>query len=202
MAMRIYPSTEHIVSDVPVFVPGSGVMPDGSLQPRGLARIESVERAIDDGVQIPVLFLSGGKGTKDLLSEATAMENHIQRRVHKNFLPKSIKKEELSINTMQNLINSRDQITELGHDELALVTDKGHMPRLLMLAKKILPVKIKFLPVESSYKSSVYENSREILARSVTCAVLFGLKDGIGNNAVQQRQEHYVNIKNKIRPTN
>ncbi len=199
--MKIYDIAPTLPPDVAVLVPGSGVMPDGSPYERGLHRIGLVEDALNTGVHVPALILSGGKASGAVPSEADAMFAHMQQAVPGDLLPKRVFLEAGSVNTLQNIVNCMPFIEELGPDCLALVTDKSHIWRITALARKVLPGSVDILPVVNAYTPTQYELKRERAAQAVTRALLFGVADSAGPAALQKRQRQYEAAKQKIRPT-
>ncbi len=199
--MKVYDVVPTLPPDVAVLVPGSGVTPDGLPYERGLHRIGLVEDALNTGVHVPALILSGGKASGTVPSEADAMFAHLQQAVPGVLRPERVFLEAGSINTLQNLVNCMPFIEELGPDCLALVTDKSHAWRITALARKVLPRSVDILPVVNAYMPTQYELKRERAAQAVTRALLFGVSDGAGPAAIEKRQKQYEAAKQKIRPS-
>jgi hypothetical protein len=199
--VKIYDAVPLIPSDVAVLVPGAGVLPDGTLYERGLHRIGLVENVLNTGAHIPALFLSGGKATDTVPSEADAMYAHMQHVVPGVLQPGKLFLEAGSVNTLQNLVNCMPFIEAVGPDCLALGTDKSHMWRITALARKVLPRSVDILPVTNTYAPTQYELKRERAAQAVTRALLLGVPDSAGPAAIEKRQKQYEAAKQKIRPS-
>lgn len=200
--MKTYHPVNRLVSDMPVLVPGAGVLPDGSMYERGLARLDVVSDSIlQCEVEVPELYLCGGITTPNMPPEATVMHEILQFRLPEDKQPKRTIIEVSSKNTMQNILNVSDYILEAQIRELAVVTDMSHMGRVLKLADAILPNSLRILPVVDAYVPTSYESNRERVARLVTKATLFGVPSGVGATEVKKRQAVYERTKSLVRPT-
>lgn len=123
-----------------VIVLGAGLRPDGGVQPLLASRLDrgrDVWAALDrppDGFE-PMLIVSGGKGSDERVSEASAMAAYLVRRGVPADL---IVLEDQSRNTEQNLAFSRAIMDELRPGARAtVVTSDFHAFRAALLARRL-----------------------------------------------------------------
>lgn len=123
-------------------------------------RIEAAEKYLKENPSANCIA-SGGKGDGERISEAQAIYNQL---VESGIDPDRIRMEEQSVNTMENLKNSKAMIAELEwNQEVVLVTDDFHQFRSNRIAEKL---GIKSSPVSAKHTWHTFpaNYSRELLA--------------------------------------
>ncbi|WP_034869141.1 YdcF family protein [Clostridium lundense] len=80
------------------------------------------------------IIVSGGKGPGESISEAEAMKRYLLKKgVKEEF----IIKEDQSKTTMENLINSKRIMEKKGFNKSIIVSNKYHLKRASLMAKKV-----------------------------------------------------------------
>ncbi|MET7767481.1 YdcF family protein [Nocardia sp. NPDC005366] len=120
-----------------IVVHGAGL--DGGRVPPLLAsrldRALAVFRAEVDSGRCPVVVTSGGKGADEHVSEALAMSTYL---VDNGMPPEAILHEDLSTDTRENLLFTRELLSERGgRARMVLVTSNFHMLRTAILARRL-----------------------------------------------------------------
>lgn len=81
-----------------------------------------------------VCIVSGGKGSDESISEAQCMKSYL---VNKGILSERIIKEDRSVNTRENFVNSYEIVCSRGIcKDIVVVTDFYHQLRAYIIAKK------------------------------------------------------------------
>ncbi|MEW9095928.1 MAG: YdcF family protein [Clostridiaceae bacterium] len=96
------------------------------------ARIEEGYRLYKEGYA-DYIIASGGQGPGENVSEAEAMKRYL---VNKGVPEDAIIKEDLSTSTMENLEQSKKIMEERGFDKAIIVSNKFHLKRASLMAKK------------------------------------------------------------------
>ncbi len=191
-----------VLSGEPVLVPGIGIFTE-DCQPyaRGMARVDVVAQSLLSGIEIPQLYLTGGKATETMQSEADEIECELIRRVGVDMLLGTVvTKETESINSLGNFINMADLLASERPDALSLVTDWPHMPRILAIARKIVSRKTKLVPVITHYTPGFYDAAREVPALPITALTLIGVSVG-NTTALHNRVQKYNVVKRAVKTT-
>lgn len=191
-----------VLSGEPVLVPGIGIyMDDGQPYARGMARVDVVANSLLSGIDIPQLYLTGGKATETQQSEANQIECELIRRVGADMLlGTAVTLEESSINSLSNLMNMADHIASQRPDALSIVTDWPHMLRILAIARKIVGRKTRLVPVITHYSPSFYDVAREVPALPITALTLMGVSVG-NTTALHNRVQKYNTVKRAVKTT-
>ena len=200
--MQIHsPSHEVVLSHEPVFVPGCNMYDQNGVPNfRGIARADVVVNSLLDGVQIPQLYLTGGETIQGLPSEADQLEQEIFKRVGLSMLNNTcVIKDAKSTDSMTNC-EIFDQIAAERPDAVSIVTDWAHMPRVLALARKMVPKKTRLAPVITKYNPTLYQIAREVPALPVTAVALFRVTPG-DTKTLQVRHQKYVALKQIAKAT-
>ncbi len=123
-------------------------------------RIEAAERYLKANPQANCIA-SGGKGDGENVSEAKVIYDYL---VEKGIEPERIRIEDQSVNTLQNLQNSKAMIESLGwNPEVILVTDGFHQFRANRVAAS-LGMKSSPFCAEHTWHTFPANYSRELLA--------------------------------------
>lgn len=189
-----------VLSGEPVLVPGINIFTE-DCQPfaRGMARVDVVAYSLLSGIDIPQLYLTGGKATETQQSEADEIECELIRRVGAGMLMGTVvTKETQSTNSLGNFINMADHIASQRPDALSLVTDWPHMPRILAIARKIVSRKTKLVPVITHYTPGFYDAAREVPALPITAFMLMGISVG-DTTALHNRVQKYNSAKRAVK---
>ncbi|GAA0740980.1 YdcF family protein [Clostridium oceanicum] len=80
------------------------------------------------------IIVSGGKGPGEDISEAEAMKRYLLK---KGLKENQIIKEDKSLTTMDNLTNSKKVMNEKGFNSTIIVSNKFHLKRASLMAKKV-----------------------------------------------------------------
>ncbi len=105
-----------------------------------------------------VVIVSGGQGSNEPMSEAEGMRLYL---MEKGIEPKRIKKEDLSVNTHQNLIFSKKLYLQ-GVKEIGVVSSNFHMFRAKKIALKAGFQKVYGIPAYSEPLMLLNHTSREV----------------------------------------
>lgn len=131
----LYGSIDNVTYDEDaVIVLGCAVIgdyPSLSLINRLNAAIEYADKNKD-----AIIIVSGGKGFQESITEAEAMENYL---VEKGVNPERILKESISSSTYENMIFSKELLSERFGDEytVAVLTNDYHILRAVHIAKLV-----------------------------------------------------------------
>lgn len=79
------------------------------------------------------IIVSGGKGTGEKISEAQAMKDYL---VLKGIPPEKIIIEDKSTSTLENIIFSKEKMNERGFISAVIVSNKYHLKRSSIIARK------------------------------------------------------------------
>ncbi len=200
--MKIYDTVQSPVEGVPLFIPGGGFECATSvLSERSLARVDVVVEAVNKG-QVPDIFFSGGNATDIRLAEADSLYMSLLNKVQATTALPRIHLETQAERTMQNWVLSVPFFEEAGlfdgRKDLGVVTDAAHMPRLLDIARFVLPNTLGIVPVHSKYEATFYDRLREKAAIHVTSRVFAGLSEGAGPVAVSEKEREYAQHKGRV----
>ncbi|NBU33085.1 YdcF family protein [bacterium] len=189
----------EVMPNQPAIVPGIGLYTDtGERHARGMARVDAVSSSLIKGISIPELYLTGGKTTENLPSEADQIEAELYARVGFGILAGTrIVKETKSTNSLENFINIADELAGKRPEALSLVTDVAHMPRILTIARKIVHKSTLLVPVLSCHRPGLYESAREVPALPVTALTLFGVDAG-NTDKLNARMQKYNAAKQRV----
>lgn len=105
-----------------------------------------------------VVIVSGGQGSNEPMSEAEGMERYL---IEKGIEPDRILKEELSVNTHQNLVFSKNLYLR-AVSEIGIVSSNFHIFRAKKLALKAGFQKVYGLPAYSEPLMLLNHTSREV----------------------------------------
>lgn len=105
-----------------------------------------------------VVIVSGGQGSNEPMSEAEGMKRYL---VEKGIEPKRILKEDLSVNTHQNLVFSKNLYLQ-GVTEIGVISSNFHMFRAKKLALKAGFQKVYGIPAYSEPLMLLNHTSREV----------------------------------------
>ncbi len=121
-----------------IIILGSKIKNDGTLTPLLKAR---VDKAIDFGIRQfeatkkKIIYIpSGGKGSDEIISEATAIKNYL---MEKGIKEKQIIIEDKSTSTIENMKFSKDKIDSINKDaKISFATTNYHVFRSGVIANK------------------------------------------------------------------
>lgn len=120
-----------------VVVLGSGLL-DGQVPPLLASRLRSGRQVFDKlatSGTVPVLVTSGGQGEDEPVAEAVAMARFL---IDEGFPPEKLLVEDRSVNTWQNLDNSRSLLAERGLvGPVVAVTSDFHAFRAALLLRRL-----------------------------------------------------------------
>ena len=124
-------------------------------------RIEEGYRLYKEGM-VGHILASGGQGPGENISEAEAMKRYL---MNKGVSDEIIIKEDLSTSTMENLEQCKKIMEERGFDKAIIVSNKFHLKRASLMAKKVgINASFSAVFVESYKDKEIYYFFREILA--------------------------------------
>lgn len=131
-AMIFFSLRKPKAGSVTVLVLGCKVK--GSIPSQSLKRrLESAFKYLNENPNT-VCIVSGGKGSDESISEAQCMKSYL---VSKGILSERIIKEERSVNTRENFVNSYEIVCSRGLcRDIVVATDFYHQLRAYIIAKK------------------------------------------------------------------
>ncbi len=121
-------------------------------QIRGKVITASLKRRLEKGIRYlndnpeTICIVSGGKGKDEEISEAEAMAEYLQTH---GISPERIKKEDKSTTTCENLLFSRQFITNIEKNKVGIVSNNFHIYRAIKMARFIGYKKVFALPAST-----------------------------------------------------
>ncbi len=109
-------------------------------QVRGTTLSQFLKKRLDKGIEIynkgfaDYIIVSGGQGPGEDITEAEAMKRYL---ISKGISENKIIVEDKSRNTMENLKYSKKLMVEKGFDMAIIVSNKYHLKRASVMAKKV-----------------------------------------------------------------
>lgn len=118
-----------------IIVLGAGLINGEKVTPLLASRCDKAMKVYNRSYSASKIICSGGQGSDEKISEAQAMKNYL---VSKGVPASDILLEDESVNTIENLKNSRIKIMEYGgRQKIAVVTSNFHVFRAVSDARSI-----------------------------------------------------------------
>lgn len=132
---RLYTMLPKNINSDYIVVLGCGLSQGEKVTPLLRGRIDKAVEIYEKGERHAKLVLSGGQGIDEKISEAQAMANYL---IEKGFTKDNLILEKESVNTYENLKNTRDMLdTPEKKNSYIFVTNDYHVFRASIFARKL-----------------------------------------------------------------
>lgn len=201
-AFEVFTSVQDAYN-APLVILGGGLEQDGSINVRSSARAHVGAVALYTG-RADFVIVAGGAKFGDGPAEADPMSEYVQdsylRLMHVNGqlgtevnaalvreeVGRRIVRERTSADTIENIRNAVDGLRAGGYPagKVGFVTDAIHMPRVMRIASRELPVAYSPFGIEAMYVPTYKDIATEVAANALDMAVAL---TGAARNARAKR---------------